>query len=171
LVPEPNRAAVIDLIRRQRLNCGIYGAPYFIAALFQNDQAELAYDLLTCKDVNSWHQMIAEGATTTFEVWSADQKVNASLCHPAGGTPVWLIIEHLMGLSPAEPGFKALRVAPRFPAKLDSIDVTFPTVAGTITARYKRGEGYFLTVPAAMRVVDETPESAPLKVVSSPQNE
>lgn len=156
LVPESNRPAVIALIRQQRLNCGIYGAPYFIAALFQNNQSDLAYDLLTCKDLRSWNQMVKEGATTVFEAWGADQKKNASLCQPAAGTPVWLIIEHLLGLSPAEPGFKALRVAPHVPLALGALEVTFPTVAGPVTARYTKTSGISLKVPDGMRIIYAT---------------
>ena len=169
LVPDIHRAAVIDLIRKQRLNCGIYGAPYFIAALFQNNQAELAYDLLTCADIRSWGQMLKEDATTVFEAWGKDQKWNTSLCQPAAGLPVWLIIKHMMGLSPEEPGFKKLRVEPRFPHALNSAEITFPTVSGTITARYKQGEGYFITVPDAIDLCFQATEGIPIKVVPAKQ--
>jgi hypothetical protein len=163
LVPQENRAAVVALMRQQRLNCGIYGAPYFIAALFQNGEPDLAYELLTCDDVHSWGHMLKENATTPFEAWGADQKWNTSLCHPAGGMPVWLVIGSLLGLSPAEPGFKALRVAPHLPSALGSINVCFPTVAGPITVCYERGPGYVLTVPESVRVVDEA-NGFPIKV-------
>ncbi|MDA3925912.1 MAG: family 78 glycoside hydrolase catalytic domain [Kiritimatiellae bacterium] len=167
LVPETNQTAVVNLIRQQRLNCGIYGGPYFIAALFKNGHSDLAYDLLTSKDTHSWNQMLKEGATTTFEAWGADQKWNTSLCHPAAGMPVWIIIEHLMGLTPAEPGFKTVRVAPRIPAALTSIEVRFPTVSGTISALYKKDKGYFLSVPENTPVIDDTPQHIKLKLVNT----
>ncbi|MFA7172187.1 MAG: family 78 glycoside hydrolase catalytic domain [Kiritimatiellia bacterium] len=167
LVSETNLTEVVNLIRAQRLNCGIYGASYFIAGLFQNGQADLAYELLTCKDSRSWNQMLKEGATTTFEAWGADQKKNTSLCHPAGGMPVWLIIRHLLGLAPAEAGFTSLRVAPNIPEALDSIKIRFPTVAGTISAQYIKGQAYYLSVPEQINVLDETPTNIALKIVSS----
>ena len=166
LVQEANINAVVDLIRRERLNCGIYAAPYFIAGLFENGFSELGYELLTCKDERSWHQMLKEGATTTFEAWGADQKWNTSLCHPAGGTPVWLIIKHIMGLTPAEPGFTSLRVAPNIPAALGSIEASFPTVSGTISARYEKGKGYYLSVPKTIQLLDETPDNLTLSILN-----
>jgi alpha-L-rhamnosidase len=111
--------------------------------------------------------MLKEGATTTFEAWGADQKWNTSLCHPAAGMPVWIIIEHLMGLTPAEPGFKTVRVAPRIPAALTSIEVRFPTVSGTISALYKKDKGYFLSVPENTPVIDDTPQHIKLKLVNT----
>ena len=167
LVPDKNITPVVNLIKSQRLNCGIYGGPYFIAALFQNGHADLAYDLLTCKDSRSWNQMLKEGATTTFEAWGVDQKWNTSLCHPAAGMPVWIIIKYLMGLTPAEPGFTSLRVAPKIPSALNSITIRFPTVSGTISARYIKDKGYYLCVPEKIRISDETPTNITLKVVPS----
>ena len=164
VVPEARRPAVAALMRRERLNCGIYGAPYFIAALFQNGEADLAYELLTCHDAHSWNQMLKEGATTPFEAWGANQKWNTSLCHPAGGMPVWIIVEHLMGLTPAEPGFKAVRMSPHLPAALDACSVTVPTVSGTISASYSRKEGtYTLSVPAGMKATGDMPPNVVLK--------
>ncbi len=99
-----------------------------------------------------------------MEAWAPELKWNTSWCHPAGGTPVWLIAQRLLGLEPAEPGFRSLRVHPRLPDGLQWIEVRFPTVAGPIEARYEKGKGYRVTVPEGMRVVDETPESVELTV-------
>ena len=100
-----------------------------------------------------------------MEAWAPELKWNTSWCHPAGGTPVWLMVERLMGLLPAAPGFRTLRVAPQLPQDLEWIEVRFPTVSGPVAARYENGKGYRLTVPEGMRVIDGTPDSIQLTVV------
>jgi hypothetical protein len=156
---------IVSLIRRERLNCGIYAAPYVLGGLWRAGHGELAYELLTCKDRHSWHEMLRSGATAAMEAWAPELKWNTSWCHPAGGTPVWLIITRLMGLRPATPGFGTLRVAPRFPGDLRRIEVGFPTVSGPIHARYEKGKGYRVTVPKAMKVIDDTPEHVELAII------
>jgi len=162
-------ARIVELIRRERLNCGIYAAPYVLSGLWNVGEGHLAYELLTSKDKHSWHEMLKSGATTSMEAWAPELKWNTSWCHPAGGTPIWLIVERLMGLRPAEPGFRTLRVSPQLPEDLDWIELRFPTAAGTVEARYEKGKGYRLIVPEDMRVIDDTPQSIELTVIRENQ--
>ena len=164
VVPEANVNNVVELIRRERLNCGLYGAPYMIMGLYRAGQADLAYDLLTCRDKHSWHEMLRNGATTTMEAWAPELKWNTSWCHPACATPIWLVVEGLMGLTPARPGWKSVRVAPHIPESLARLEIRLPISAGSMTARYEKGVGYTLTVPEGINVVDETPATIPLVV-------
>ena len=164
LVPEENVGSVVALIRKERLNCGLYGAPYVIMGLYRSGQSDLAYDLLTCKDKHSWHEMVRNGATTTMEAWAPELKWNTSWCHPACATPVWLVVEGLMGLTPGEPGWESVRVAPHIPEDLQYLEVRLPIPAGTMTARYEDGTGYTLTLPEGIDVVDDTPAAIPLVV-------
>jgi len=160
LVPESNVLRVIDLLRERRLDCGIFGAPYFVEGCYKAREHELAYDLMIAsRDERSWHQMVASGATTTMEAWGPDQKWNTSWCHPAGATPVYLLITYMMGLQPTEPGWKTVRVDPQFPGGLDWVSLQFPTVAGSVAARYERGNEYRLVVPKGVRV-ELAPECA-----------
>jgi len=164
LVPKDNVDSVVELIRSERLNCGLYGAPYLIMGLYHAGRPELAYDLLTCKDKHSWHEMLRNGATTTMEAWAPELKWNTSWCHPACATPIWIIVEGLMGLTPDKPGWKSVRVAPHIPEDLKHLEVRLPIPAGSMTARYEQGIGYTLTVPDGIDVVDETPATIPLVV-------
>lgn len=165
LVPRQATASVVDLIRRERLDCGLYAAPYVLAGLYRAGEGELAYELLTCNDKHSWHEMLASGATTSMEAWAPELKWNTSWCHPACGTPVWLIVTRLMGLEPAAPGWRRVRLAPQLPEGLEWVELEFPTVAGPIEARYHHDEGYTLTVPKSVEVDDQTPDSIRLKLV------
>ncbi len=164
LVSKGNVPRVIEMIRRKRLDCGLYAAPYVIEGCYRSAQGDLAYDLLTSKDKHSWHEMLEAGATTPLEAWAPELKWNTSWCHPACATPIYLIVTYLMGLEPAEPGWKAVRLAPQIPKTLDHIELTFPIPAGSITAKYTRAQGYHLTVPAGTRVVVEASKEMPVKV-------
>jgi hypothetical protein len=115
-------------------------------------QHELAYDLLTSRDNHSWAEMLRHGATAPLEAWAPDQKWNTSFCHPCGGTPIYLLVRYVMGLQPALPGWKAVKVTPQLPAKLERMKVQFPTMAGPIVAEYEKVKGYCLTVPKGVDV-------------------
>ena len=152
LVPQESQPAVVEFMRRKRLDCGIYGAPYFIEGLFQAGEHELAYDLLTSRDTHSWAEMLRHGATAPFEAWAPDLKWNTSLCHPAGATPIYLLVSYVMGLKPAAPGWQSINVAPQIPERLDWMKVRFPTVSGPIIAEYEKSKGYRLVVPKGVKV-------------------
>lgn len=167
LVPKEALPQIVQFMRQKRLDCGIYGAHYFIEGLFRAGQHELAYDLLTSHDNHSWAEMLRHGATTPLEAWAPDQKYNTSFCHPAGSTPIYLLIRYVMGLTPAVPGWKAVKVAPQIPAKLERMKVRFPTVAGPVIAEYDKAKGYRLIVPKGVEVETKPAEWIPIIVTHS----
>lgn len=151
LVCDSSVPAVVDLIRSNGMEGGIYLAPYLLRGLWAVGEGDLAFTMMTTGK-NSWAEMVRQGATATSETWSPEQKSNMSWCHPAGGVPVWHIIQHVAGLSPAEPGFRGLRVSPQIPESLEWFNLKFPTAAGNIEASYNQDEGLKLTIPPGMPV-------------------
>jgi len=164
LVSKENEPNVIEMIRRKRMDCGLYAATYVVEGCYKAGQGELAYDLMTSKDKHSWAEMIRSNATTPMEAWAPELKNNTSFCHPACGTPIYLITTYLMGLEPVEPGWKTIRVSPQIPETPDEIELTFPIPSGSVAAKYTKADGYHLTVPTGTRVVIESPDSIPVKV-------
>ncbi|HOZ45516.1 MAG TPA: family 78 glycoside hydrolase catalytic domain [Candidatus Hydrogenedentes bacterium] len=158
ITPPERVDAALALIREKRLSCGVYIAPFVIAACFRAGDPELGYDLITSTDEHSWHEMLQHGATTCMEAWGPDQKWNTSWCHPWSSSPIFLIVEQVMGLTPARPGWRTVRFAPHVPAKLDRIKVALPTPRGRITASYAKGQGFQLVVPPAVEIDTETPD-------------
>ncbi len=147
------RSRVQLTVRRKRLDCGLFAASFVIEGCYRAGQGELAYDLITSKDKHSWHEMLKAGATTPLEAWAPELKWNTNWCQPACATPIYLITTYLMGLEPAEPGWKAIRVTPQIPKTLDHVELTIPIPAGSVTAKYTKSHGYHLTVPAGTHVV------------------
>ena len=127
----------------------------------------LAGDVVGCLDVirQYWGGMLDRGATTFWEdfdlAWLADSgRIDAatpkgkkdlhadfgsycytglrrSLCHGwAAGPTAWLS-EHILGVTPAAPGFAKARVRPQW-AGLDWATGTYPTPHGPITVRMER---------------------------------
>jgi len=145
------RAPVVDLIRRKRLSCGVYFSFFVLKALYDAGEPGLAYDLMTGRDLHSWHSMLEAGATTCMEAWAPDLKWNTSWCHPWSSAPVHMVAHELMGLRPAQPGWGAIRFAPRPPSELQSAAIELRTPAGKVVAGFERRDGvitYRLHVPA-----------------------
>lgn len=160
---------MITHIREKRLSCGVYIASYVIEGLFKAGAADLAFDLITSTDEHSWHEMLKHGATTCMEAWGPDQKWNTSWLHPWSSSPIYLIAEYVMGLSPGEPGWRRIRVAPAAISNLPDMTLRVPLPQGEITATYTAKEGFTYMTPADVPIDLVSPEGVPLKVLSQPK--
>lgn len=81
---------IIEMIKAKGLaSMGVYMAYFTLAALKLHGEYELAKTLIS--DPACWLNMIAEGATTTFEAWGKEQKWNTSLFHPWATAPVIIL--------------------------------------------------------------------------------
>jgi len=127
-----DREKMLGLIREKKLNCGVYIASYVIEACFLQDAAQLGWELLTNDSDHSWREMLRQGATTCTEVWHPDQKKNMSWCHPWASSPIYLITEYVLGIRPAVPGWKAIRLAPPCIPGLPALSIRVPLATGTI---------------------------------------
>ena len=78
---------LLAMIREKRLSCSnLFITPVLFLWLFKSGHEELLLDLIC--DQSAWLNMLKEGATTTFEAFSKDKKVNASLFHTMFAFPV-----------------------------------------------------------------------------------
>ena len=116
---------------------GFAGTPFVAHALTRANQVGTAYRLLLEEECPSFLYPLSQGATTTWERWDAiqpDGSLNStgmtSLNHYAlGAVADWL--HHVVGgLSPAAPGYAALRIAPRPGGGLSSAKVVKETPRG-----------------------------------------
>lgn len=159
-----NKDAMLNLIRERRLSCGVYIASYVIEACFMNGEPELGYDLLTSNDEHSWNEMLKHGATACMEAWGPDQKKNASWCHPWSSSPIYLLTERVLGLSPVEPGWNHIRFAPAKLAALPPMTLLVPTPRGQIRIIYDPDTGYALKAPGGVPVDTAVPEGVNVTV-------
>jgi len=91
-------------------------------ALARVGRADLIADL--CRD---WQRFVDRGETTWPENWAGGTR-----CHGWSSTPTRDLIVHCLGISPAEPGFAAVRVAPAL-GSLEWARATVPTPHGFVT--------------------------------------
>ena len=85
-------------------------------------RADLVADL--CRD---WQVFLDAGETTWPECW-----VGGTRCHGWSSTPTRDLIVHTLGITPAEPGYAAVRVAPAL-GDLGWARATVPTPHGPVT--------------------------------------
>jgi len=105
--------------------------------------------------------MIRSGSTITMEAWDMKYKPNSDWNHAWGSAPVNIIVRHLWGIKPLEPGFARAEIKPQ-PGSLQWSTITAPTIKGQIKAsfRKKRGsEKYLIDIPEGMKAEFVTPPS------------
>ncbi|HDP35455.1 MAG TPA: hypothetical protein ENN29_10145, partial [Candidatus Hydrogenedentes bacterium] len=163
-----DKERIIGHIRAKRLSCGVYIASYVLEGLFKAGAADLAYDLITSTDEHSWHEMLRHGATTCMEAWGPDQKWNTSWLHPWSSSPIYLIAEYVMGLSPAEPGWEKIRIAPAPVGGLPDIMMRAPLPQGDIVAFHTKQGGYTYMTPPDVPVELIAQQETPARVLPQP---
>ncbi|HVV77366.1 MAG TPA: family 78 glycoside hydrolase catalytic domain [Mycobacteriales bacterium] len=123
---------------------GFVGTPLVCDALTQTGNLETAYKLLLQTECPSWLYPVTRGATTIWERWDSlrpDGQVNAasmtSFNHYALGAVVDWMHRVIGGLSPDEPGYRAVLVAPRPGGGLTSAGVSLETGYGTASVAWQ----------------------------------
>lgn len=153
--PPRGYAPICELLRKRRLNCGVYFAYFVIAGLFRVGEIEAALDLLLGDDEHTWRNMLKSGVTTCMEAWGPDQKWNTSWCHPWSSAPIYFYLCEILGIKGDAPGMTALCISPKLPDSLSFAEAELPTPAGWIKASLRRENGritYTLTAPKALAV-------------------
>jgi len=137
LVPREGIAPVLEFIRGKGMACSVYAAHYLLEALFQHGEDALALDLMTAPGDRSWRHMLASGTTLTWEAWDQKYKPNQDWNHAWGAAPAHLLPRHVLGVEPAEPGWKSVRIRPR-PGRLLGARGRVPTPHGSVDVSWKR---------------------------------
>lgn len=109
-------------------------------ALAKAGRFDLALDLMR----ERYGRMIERGAATLWEGFEP----HASLAHGFSTTPVWQFMRHILGISPADPGFRKIRIEPNL-ATLEFARGAQPTVSGEIEVSLRRA-GDRIEVEAAL---------------------
>jgi hypothetical protein len=104
-----------------------------------------------CRD---WSIFIDRGETTWPETWTG-----GTHCHGWSSTPTRDLVVHTLGITPAEPGFARVRVAPRL-GDLDWIAGAAPSPSGLVTVRADRDHVEIDSpVPAVLDLGKEPPRT------------
>ena len=152
-----NRLAQLVAAAGFRISTGFAGTPYVTEALSRTGHLDEAYAVLLETGCPSFLYPVAMGATTIWERWDAirpDGTLNpsgmTSLNHYALGAVADWLHRVVGGLSPVEPGYRAMRIAPQPGGGLTHAAVTHDTVHGHVTVSWRITEGHLrldVTIP------------------------
>ena len=119
---------------------------YETSALAELGRGDKMLDLIK----GYWGGMLTEGATSLWEEYDPavtggekyamyGRRYGKSLCHSWGASPVYLIGKYLVGLTPAENGYKKYRLCPYLDGKT-FFDAEMPLNEGSVKVSYNEGE-------------------------------
>jgi alpha-L-rhamnosidase len=137
---------LVELVRKNdfRISTGFVGTPLICDALCSVGAEDVAFRLLMEKKCPSWLYPLTMGATTVWERWDSmlpDGSVNpgemTSFNHYAFGAVADWLHRSVAGLSPAEPGFRRIEIAPRIGGGLTFARATHETPYGLAEAGWR----------------------------------
>lgn len=136
------------------LTTGIFGTKYVMELLTRNGASDLAYDIAVKTDFPSWGFMIANGATTLWELWNKREGPSMnSHNHPMFGSVGSWLYKALAGinLAPGSTGFEKVLIVPQMVRDLTHASGSTVTVRGEVACAWSRTERTVrveVTVPA-----------------------
>jgi alpha-L-rhamnosidase len=163
LVPEDQRAAAAERLVKKieenhgLLGTGFVGTPYLLEELTKSGHAKLAYDLLLNTGMPSWGYQIEHGATTTWERWNSNLKMDDpqmnSYNHYAYGAVADWIYRYAAGVdaAPLDAGFHTVVLHPMFDARLSPLEFTYKSSYGEIKSGWTMNGNsvkWHVTLPA-----------------------
>jgi len=158
--------------RNDHIDTGILGAKYLFNTLVDNQQAELANEILNKTTLPSYGYWIKNGATTLWEDWPGRE---GSLNHIMFGDVSAWFYKNLAGIKidPERPAFKHVIIAPRLLDGIKWVDAEHESMYGIIVSSWKiLGDRFELevTVPANTVATVYLPTSDAESVTESGQN-
>ena len=125
------------------LTTGIIGTKYIMELLTRTGTSDLAYDIACKTDYPSWGYMIANGATTLWELWQKREGPSMnSHNHPMFGSVGSWLYKALAGinLAPGTAGFEKILIAPQMVRDLTHASGSTMTVRGEVACAWSRTE-------------------------------
>ncbi|WP_141822026.1 alpha-L-rhamnosidase [Humibacillus xanthopallidus] len=157
-----------------RIATGFAGTPFVTDALTRTGHLDDAYALLLQTECPSWLYAVTMGATTVWERWDSmlpDGKVNpgemTSFNHYALGAVADWMHRTVLGIAPAEPGYAAVRFAPRPGGGLTWCEGALDTRHGRVGLRWEQTtDGLVVTtdVPEGVHALLSLPDGTEVDV-------
>lgn len=150
-----------------RISTGFAGTPFITDALTSTGHLDDAYRLLLERECPSWLYPVTMGATTVWERWDSmlpDGTINpgqmTSFNHYALGAVADWMHRVVGGLSPLEPGYAKVLVAPQPGGGLTEVETALKTPHGRVSVRWTVNGDQFTVeteIPAGMEGVLRLP--------------
>lgn len=139
---------LVGKIKSEGMQTGFFATEHLLPLLCDNGEEKLAFDLLLSEKCPGWMYQIKCGATTTWERWDAireDGTVNetkmssdnmVSFNHYSFGSVGKYYYKYILGISPLEPGYGKVRIAPHFDERIGSFEGSYISRHGKIAVGY-----------------------------------
>lgn len=129
---------------KSHIAVGLMGVPVFTEWAIKNRQVDLMAEILRQPDYPGYLDMIANGATATWESWDGERS-HVHNCYNGIGT--WFY-QAVAGIRPDEyqPGYRHFYIDPQEVEGVSWFKVTKPTLYGDIRVE-KKGKKMTVTVP------------------------
>ncbi len=152
-------AHLVDKIENEthgHIGTGLVGGQYLMRVLTEHGRADLAYTIATQKEYPGWGYMLANGATTIWELWNgntADPTMNSGNHVMLVGDLVIWFYENLAGIKadPDQPGFKHVIMQPLPVGDLKFVKATHRSPYGLISSEWHKADDKFdwqIEIPA-----------------------
>ena len=156
-----------QLLNRQRtvyknhIAVGLVGVPIFTEWTVRNHQADLMLGLLKQPDYPGYLNMIANGATTTWEYWNGERS-RVHNCYNGIGT--WFY-QALAGILPdaEQPGYRHCTIRPQRPQGMTWVEASKHTPYGKMEVRWDESV-LSVTLPVGMTATVYVPAAADAQV-------
>lgn len=159
-------ARLVNLIEEAgyHLATGFLSTPMLLQVLTDTGHADTAFKLLLQSSPPSWLHQVELGATTIWETWEGyteTGEATASHNHYAYGSIACWLRETLLGITPAEPGYRHIRIAPITGGGIHTAQGTLQTPYGTVGSAWRANgdDGELnVTVPPGTRATVHLPD-------------
>jgi alpha-L-rhamnosidase len=128
------------------IQTGFAGTPFILHALTETGHLDTAYQLLLQTECPSWLYPVTMGATTIWERWDSmlpDGTINpgqmTSFNHYAFGAVAYWMHQVIGGITPLEPGYSRVLIAPQPGADIRWARSSLETRHGTISVSWSVG--------------------------------
>jgi alpha-L-rhamnosidase len=173
--PAGQRLAHLVANNGYRVATGFAGTPYICDALSETGHLDVGYRLLLQRECPSWLYPVTMGATTIWERWDAmlpDGTINpgemTSFNHYALGAVADWMHRVILGINPAEPGYRTVRIAPRPGGGLTWARGSLATAHGTVAVSWQLDDDGRLTatvtLPGGIAAEIDLPGATPVRV-------
>ena len=143
---ESEKAVHLAMLQNKGMACSVFCAQFLLECCFRNGLADYGMSLILSDGLRSWNNMLAKGATITMEVWDDTVEPCQDWSHPWGTAPANIIVRHIAGIRPLEPGFRKFIVEPQ-PAGLTHFHVKTPTPHGPAELEMSEPDHWKIVVP------------------------
>jgi alpha-L-rhamnosidase len=185
LVPDSLKQTIFDKIRQKILvennghtSTGLIGSQWLMRTLSDYGSTDVAYTLTTNTTYPSWGYMVANGATTIWELWNgntANPGMNSQNHVMLLGDLLTWYYENLAGIrsDKTEVAFKKIIMKPSLPSGLEFVNASYNSLHGLIKSAWKNNTDKFewtVTIPANTSAVIYIPAKSINEVAESGQD-